>query len=423
MINLNEIKSMFPIFQTITNKNLVYLDNASTTQKPQMVLDAIQNYYQNCNANVHRGLYSLGQKSTEAYESVRQKIANFISAEDSSSIIFTKGTTEAINLVASAWGDSNINEGDEILISEMEHHSNIIPWQLLAKRKKAVLKYIPLNSNRELNLELLDSLLTDRTKILALVHQSNVTGIVNNIKIIADKIKNTNLVFLVDGAQSVTHLPINVQKLGCDFFVFSSHKMYGPTGAGVLYAKNNILNTMEPYQGGGEMIENVTLNHSTWNDAPWKFEAGTPNIAQVVGLGSAVDFIYDIELDVIEKNLNQLTQLALDEMKDIPGINLFHSGDASETVISFTTDGVHPQDLAMFMNEDEIAFRVGHHCAQPLMKSFGVTSTARISFAVYNTTKDVEKFITSLKNNLDILRDNSRDKKDPNLKQVPEVAI
>ena len=423
MINLNEIKSMFPIFQTITNKNLVYLDNASTTQKPQMVLDAIQNYYQNGNANVHRGLYSLGQKSTEAYESVRQKIANFISAEDSSSIIFTKGTTEAINLVASAWGDSNINEGDEILISEMEHHSNIIPWQLLAKRKKAVLKYIPLNSNRELNLELLDSLLTDRTKILALVHQSNVTGIVNNIKIIADKIKNTNLVFLVDGAQSVTHLPINVQKLGCDFFVFSSHKMYGPTGAGVLYAKNKILNTMEPYQGGGEMIENVTLNHSTWNDAPWKFEAGTPNIAQVVGLGSAVDFIYDIGLDVIEKNLNQLTQLALDEMKDIPGINLFHSGDASETVISFTTDGVHPQDLAMFMNEDEIAFRVGHHCAQPLMKSFGVTSTARISFAVYNTTKDVEKFITSLKNNLDILRDNSRDKKYPNLKQVPEVAI
>jgi len=423
MINLNEIKSMFPIFQTITNKNLVYLDNASTTQKPQMVLDAIQNYYQNCNANVHRGLYSLGQKSTEAYESVRQKIANFISAEDSSSIIFTKGTTEAINLVASAWGDSNINEGDEILISEMEHHSNIIPWQLLAKRKKAVLKYIPLNSNRELNLELLDSLLTDRTKILALVHQSNVTGIVNNIKIIADKIKNTNLVFLVDGAQSVTHLPINVQKLGCDFFVFSSHKMYGPTGAGVLYAKNKILNTMEPYQGGGEMIENVTLNHSTWNDAPWKFEAGTPNIAQVVGLGSAVDFIYDIGLDVIEKNLNQLTKLALDEMKDIPGINLFHSGDASETVISFTTDGVHPQDLAMFMNEDEIAFRVGHHCAQPLMKSFGVTSTARISFAVYNTTKDVEKFITSLKNNLDILRDNSRDKKYPNLKQVPEVAI
>tara|TARA_Y100000588_G_scaffold393837_1_gene511478 strand:- start:14273 stop:15544 length:1272 start_codon:yes stop_codon:yes gene_type:complete len=423
MSNLNQIKSTFPIFQTIANKNLVYLDNASTTQKPQVVLDAIQDYYQNCNANVHRGLYSLGQKSTEAYEGVRQKIANFISAEDSSSIIFTKGTTEAINLVASAWGDSNINEGDEILISEMEHHSNIIPWQLLAKRKKAVLKHIPLNVNRELNLELLDSLLTDRTKILALVHQSNVIGIVNNIKKIADKIKNTNLVFLVDGAQSVTHLPINVQELGCDFFVFSSHKMYGPTGAGVLYAKTNVLNTMEPYQGGGEMIDNVTLSHSTWNDVPWKFEAGTPNIAQVVGLGSAVDFIYDIGLDVIEKNLNQLTKLALEGMKTIPGINLFHSGDASETVISFTTDGVHPQDLAMFMNEDEIAFRVGHHCAQPLMKHFGVTSTARISFAVYNTTKDVEKFIKSLKNNLDILRENSRDKTDPNLKQVPEVEI
>lgn len=423
MSNLNQIKLTFPIFQTIANKNLVYLDNASTTQKPQVVLDAIQDYYQNCNANVHRGLYSLGQKSTEAYEGVRQKIANFISAEDSSSIIFTKGTTEAINLVASAWGDSNINEGDEILISEMEHHSNIIPWQLLAKRKKAVLKYIPLNVNRELNLELLDSLLTDRTKILALVHQSNVTGIVNNIKIIADKIKNTNLVFLVDGAQSITHLPINVQKLGCDFFVFSSHKMYGPTGAGVLYAKKNLLNTMEPYQGGGEMIDNVTLSHSTWNDAPWKFEAGTPNIAQVVGLGSAVDFIYDIGLDVIEKNLIQLTKLALDEMKTIPGINLFHSGDSSETVISFTTDGVHPQDLAMFMNEDEIAFRVGHHCAQPLMKHFGVTSTARISFAVYNTTKDIEKFIISLKNNLDILRKNSRKKTDSNIKQVPEVAI
>jgi len=418
---VQDIRKSFPIFYSAHHQNLVYLDNASTTQKPDLVLNSIQQFYKEVNANVHRGLYTLGQKSTEAYEGSREKIANFISAEDSSSIIFTKGTTEAINLVASAWGDSNLNEGDEILISEMEHHSNIVPWQLLAKRKKADLRAIPLTVDHKLDLDSLDFLLTERTKIVALAHQSNVTGVVNPIAAISKKLQNTNAVFLVDGAQSVAHLPIDVNTLGCDFFTFSGHKMYGPTGVGVLYAKKNVLDKMEPYQGGGEMIDKVTIQESTWNEPPWKFEAGTPNIAQVVGLGSSVDFINEIGLYDIEKNLTQLTQFALEKMNDISGIHLFHSGNSSENVISFTVEGIHPQDLAMFMNEDDIAFRVGHHCAQPLMKHFGVSATARISFAVYNTQEDIKTFIQSLKNTMKILWKNSKEKPLIKTKSVSKV--
>ncbi len=418
---VQNIRKSFPIFYSAHHQNLVYLDNASTTQKPDLVLNSIQQFYKEVNANVHRGLYTLGQKSTEAYEGSREKIANFISAEDSSSIIFTKGTTEAINLVASAWGDSNLNEGDEILISEMEHHSNIVPWQLLAKRKKADLRAIPLTVDHKLDLDSLDFLLTERTKIVALTHQSNVTGVVNPIAAISKKLQNTNAVFLVDGAQSVAHLPIDINTLGCDFFTFSGHKMYGPTGVGVLCAKKNVLDKMEPYQGGGEMIDKVTLQDSTWNEPPWKFEAGTPNIAQVVGLASSVDFINEIGLYDIEKNLTQLTQFALEKMNEISGIHLFHSGNSSENVISFTVEGIHPQDLAMFMNEDDIAFRVGHHCAQPLMKHFGVSATARISFAVYNTREDIKTFIQSLKNTMEILGKNPKEKPVIKTKSVSKV--
>jgi len=418
---VQDIRKSFPIFYSAHHQNLVYLDNASTTQKPDLVLNSIQQFYKEVNANVHRGLYTLGQKSTEAYEGSREKVANFISAEDSSSIIFTKGTTEAINLVASAWGDSNLNEGDEILISEMEHHSNIVPWQLLAKRKKADLRAIPLTVDHKLDLDSLDFLLTERTKIVALAHQSNVTGVVNPIAAISKKLQNTNAVFLVDGAQSVAHLPIDVNTLGCDFFTFSGHKMYGPTGVGVLCAKKNVLDKMEPYQGGGEMIDKVTIQESTWNEPPWKFEAGTPNIAQVVGLGSSVDFINKIGLYDIEKNLTQLTQFALEKMNEISGIHLFHSGNSSENVISFTVEGIHPQDLAMFMNEDDIAFRVGHHCAQPLMKHFGVSATARISFAVYNTQEDIKTFIQSLKNTMEILGKNPKEKPLIKTKSVSKV--
>ena len=418
---VQDIRKSFPIFYSAHHQNLVYLDNASTTQKPDSVLNSIQQFYKEVNANVHRGLYTLGQKSTEAYEGSREKVANFISAENSSSIIFTKGTTEAINLVASAWGNSNLNEGDEILISEMEHHSNIVPWQLLAKRKKADLRAIPLTVDHKLDLDSLDSLLTKRTKIVALAHQSNVTGVVNPIAAISKKLQNTNAVFLVDGAQSVAHLPIDVNTLGCDFFTFSGHKMYGPTGVGVLFAKKNVLDKMEPYQGGGEMIDKVTLQESTWNDPPWRFEAGTPNIAQVVGLGSSVDFMNKIGLYNIEKNLNQLTQFALEKMNEISGIHLFHSGNPSENVISFTVEGIHPQDLAMFMNEDDIAFRVGHHCAQPLMKHFGVSATARISFAIYNTQEDIKTFIQSLKNTIEILGKNPKEKPVIKIKSVSKV--
>jgi len=418
-----EVRNLFPIFRSDHHQNLVYLDNASTTQKPDSVLNSIQKYYTENNANVHRGLYTLAHKSTEAYEACRGKIADFISVEDSTSIIFTKGTTEAINLVASAWGDPNLNEGDEILISEMEHHSNIVPWQLLAKRKKSELRAIPLTVDHKLDLDSLDSLLTERTKIVALAHQSNVTGVVNPITAIAKKLQNTNAVFLVDGAQSVAHLPIDINTLGCDFFTFSGHKMYGPTGVGVLYAKENVLDKMEPYQGGGEMIDKVTLQESTWNEPPWKFEAGTPNIAQVVGLGSSVDFINEIGLYNIEKNLTQLTQFALEKMNEMSGIHLFHSGNPSENVISFTVEGIHPQDLAMFMNEDDIAFRVGHHCAQPLMKHFGVSATARISFAVYNTQEDIKIFIQSLKNTIEILGKTPKEKPVIKTKIVSKVSL
>ena len=366
-----EVRNLFPIFRSDHHQNLVYLDNASTTQKPDSVLNSIQKYYTENNANVHRGLYTLAHKSTEAYEACRGKIADFISVEDSTSIIFTKGTTEAINLVASAWGDPNLNEGDEILISEMEHHSNIVPWQLLAKRKKSELRAIPLTVDHKLDLDSLDSLLTERTKIVALAHQSNVTGVVNPITAIAKKLQNTNAVFLVDGAQSVAHLP---------------------------------------------------LQESTWNEPPWKFEAGTPNIAQVVGLGSSVDFINEIGLYNIEKNLTQLTQFALEKMNEMSGIHLFHSGNPSENVISFTVEGIHPQDLAMFMNEDDIAFRVGHHCAQPLMKHFGVSATARISFAVYNTQEDIKIFIQSLKNTIEILGKTPKEKPVIKTKIVSKVS-
>ncbi len=404
---MQDVKSLFPIFSSISNKDLVYLDNASTTQKPESVLNSVQQYYEEKNANVHRGLYTLGQNSTEAYEGVRGKIAKNISSDDSSSIIFTKGTTEAINLVANAWGNTHINEGDEILISEMEHHSNIVPWQMLAIRKKAVLNVIPLTKNHRLDMEVFDLLLTNKTKIVALTHQSNVTGVINSINSISKKLEDTNAVFLVDGAQSVTHLPIDVRDLGCDFFVFSGHKMYGPTGVGVLYASKKILEVMEPYQVGGEMIDKVTINETTWNSPPWKFEAGTPNIAQVVGLGSAVEFLGNIGLTVINDHLTHLTDIALKSMNKIPGIILYHTGNPLDTVISFNINGIHPQDLATFMNEDKIAFRVGHHCAQPLMKHFGVSATARISFAIYNTVEDIEKFIRSLTNTIKLLNEDS----------------
>jgi cysteine desulfurase/selenocysteine lyase len=420
---VQDIRKSFPIFRSDHHQNLVYLDNASTTQKPDSVLNSIKQFYKEINANVHRGLYTLGQKSTEAYEGARQEIANFISADDSSSIIFTKGTTEAINLVASAWGDVNLNEGEEILISEMEHHSNIVPWQLLAKRKKAVLKAIPLTDDHKLDLDSMDSLLTGRTRIVALAHQSNVTGIVNPIKAISKKLQNTNAVLLIDGAQSIAHLPIDVNNLGCDFFAFSGHKMYGPTGVGVLYTRKNVLDEMEPYQGGGEMIDRVTIQESTWNDPPWKFEAGTPNIAQAVGLGAAVEFLSEIGLNIIENRLIQLTQFALEEMNKISGIHLFHSGNPSENVISFIIEGIHPQDLAMFMNEDEIAFRVGHHCAQPLMKHFRVPATARISFAVYNSHEDIKRFIQSLKNTVEILKRHSNEESELETKPIPEIVL
>ena len=406
--SLNNIRGLFPLLNSKSNKELVYLDNASTTQKPQSVLDAIHSYYVETNANVHRGLYSLGQKATEAYEGARQKISEFIGAEDSASVIFTKGTTESINLVASAWGNSHVNEGDEILLSEMEHHSNIVPWQLLAKRKKAKIKAIPLDQDHRLDLNAMDSLVSEKTKIVALVHQSNVTGVINPIEIISKKISHTNAVFLVDGAQSVAHLPVNMSNLGCDYFAFSGHKMYGPTGGGILFAKPNRLNEMDPFQGGGEMIDRVTIEESTWNVPPWKFEAGTPNIAQAVGMGSAVDFVTDLGLEMIDGHLNELTLIALNELGKIQDIKLFHSGNPKENVISFVVEGIHPQDLAMIMNEDRIAFRVGHHCAQPLMKHFGVSATARISFAVYNTVEDINRFIQSLKESIKLLNGNQQ---------------
>jgi cysteine desulfurase/selenocysteine lyase len=380
----------------VNGKPLVYLDNAATTHKPRQVIDAITHFYERDNANVHRSIYDLGERATRAYEAVRQTVADFISAPDWRSIVFTKGATEAINLVAYAWGRRNLKSGDEILITEMEHHSNLIPWQLLARDTGATLRYIPLCHDGTLQLDELDGLLSKKTKIVAVVHKSNVFGTVNPIGEITRQAHAVGALVLVDGAQSVPHLKVNVQDLDCDFLAFSGHKLLGPTGVGVLYARPEILENMEPFHGGGEMIGSVTMEESTWNEIPWKFEAGTPNIAQVIGLGAAIDYVQHLSIAYIEKYINQLTAYARQALASVPGMTIYGGAAAGGSAIPFNLEGIHPHDLAQILDQEGIAVRAGHHCAQPVMQRLGVSATARASVYLYNRPDEIDRLVEGL---------------------------
>ncbi len=390
MLNVPQIKKDFPIFSKTESNSLVYLDNASTTQKPDQVLDAINDYYRSYSANVHRALYTIGEKATEEYENVREKVRRFLNVPDTYSIIFTRSTTESINLLSYAWARHELKEGDEILVTEMEHHSNLIPWQMAAKDTGATLKYIPITRDGTLELSELDDLLNPHTKLVSVVHQSNVFGTINPIDEIITKAKSLGALTVVDGAQSVPHIPVNLKELKPDFFAFSGHKMLGPTGVGVLVGQTSILESMEPFMGGGEMIEVVTMDKSTWNKVPWKFEAGTPNIAQVIGLGAAIDYLDSIGMKTIYEHEQELTAYALDVLSSIQNLSLFGNPVHRGAVIPFNVGNIHPHDLSKFLDMDGICIRAGHHCAQPIMHKLKLTSTVRASFYLYNDKSDID---------------------------------
>ena len=388
----SKVKSDFPIFN---NSDLIYLDNASTSQKPQAVLDTINSVYTKSNANVHRALYSLGTEATEKYEDSRKKIANFIGAHSEKEIIFTSGATESLNLLAYSLS-SDLGPEDEILISEMEHHSNIIPWQRLAKRTGAKIQYIPITIGGELDLSEVNNLFNSNTKIVSITHVSNVLGTINPIKKISSMAHQYGAVLIIDGAQGAAHKKINVKDLGCDFYAFSGHKMLGPTGSGVLWGKLNLLDHMEPFMSGGEMIDKVTMTSATWNDVPYKFEAGTPNYIQAIGLGAAVEYLDSIGMDEITNHEKELTSYTLNKLQTINNIKIHGSGNDRIGVVSFNIENIHPHDLAQFLNEYNIALRVGHHCAQPLLSKLNETATARLSTYLYNDEQDIDKLCSAL---------------------------
>tara|TARA_A100000164_G_scaffold6354_1_gene5579 strand:- start:703 stop:1905 length:1203 start_codon:yes stop_codon:yes gene_type:complete len=385
-------KKNFPIFD---KSDLIYLDNAATTHKPSIVLDTVNKLYKEANANVHRAIYDLGNKSTKLYEDSRKKVSDFINAYSEKEIIFTSGTTESLNLLAYSLSKT-LKKDDEILISEMEHHSNIVPWQLIAKNTGAKLTYIPVNKAGELDLTNHEDYFKSNTKIVSITHISNVLGTINPIKLLAKMAHKVGALFIVDGAQGVPHMNVDIREINCDFYVFSGHKMLAPTGIGILWGKYDLLNDMEPFMGGGEMIDKVTLKDSTWNEVPYKFEAGTPNFAQAVGLGAAIDYLNSVGIQSISEHESELTQYALTKLKKINNIKIHGESAKRGGVISFNIKGVHSHDLAQFLNEENIAIRVGHHCAQPLLDNLGETSTARISFYLYNYESDIEKFCKAL---------------------------
>ncbi len=395
------IKKDFPILQRTVrdNKQLVYLDNASTTQKPNQVIDSITDYYQNHNANIHRAVYALAEEATEAYEATRDKITKFINIENRQEIIFVRGTTEAINLVAYAWGRPHINEGDIVVTTEYEHHSNIVPWQLVTQEKHAKLEYIGMDDNGELILDDLDKYLaTGKVKLVTFSLMSNVLGTITNAEKIIEKCKAAGVLTLIDGAQAVPHMKVDIKKLGCDFFAFSGHKMLGPTGIGVLWVRKSVLETMVPFHGGGDMIREVHKYETTWNDLPYKFEAGTPNIADVVGLGAAIDYLTKIGMDNIREHEIELTKYAIDKLSEVKGLHIYGTHDMSKRggVISFNFADVHPHDVAQIIDGEGIAVRSGHHCAQVLMERLNVAATSRASFYIYNTKEDIDILVNSL---------------------------
>ncbi|WP_062109361.1 cysteine desulfurase [Bacillus niameyensis] len=398
-MNVLEVRKQFPILdQEVNGHPLVYLDSAATSQKPVQVIETLEQYYREYNSNVHRGVHTLGTKATDRYEGAREKVRKFINAASTEEIIFTRGTTTSINTIAASFGRANISEGDEIIITHMEHHSNIIPWQQLAKEKGATLKYMPLQENGTISLEDARNTITDKTKIVSIMHVSNVLGTINPIKELATLAHEKGAVMVVDGAQSVPHMKVDVRDLNCDFYAFSAHKMCGPTGVGVLYGKKEHLEKMEPVEFGGEMIDFVGLYESTWKELPWKFEAGTPIIAGAIGLGAAIDFLEEIGPDQILEHEHRLAAYALEKMSKIEGLTIYGPEEAEKRagVITFNLDDVHPHDVATVLDAEGIAVRAGHHCAQPLMKWLNVSATARASFYLYNTEQDIDRLADSL---------------------------
>ena len=398
-MNAAEIRKQFPILdQEVNGHPLVYLDSAATSQKPQVVIEALEKYYREYNSNVHRGVHTLGTRATDGYEGAREKVRKFINASATEEIIFTKGTTASINLVAASYGRKHIQKGDEIVISLMEHHSNIIPWQQLALQTGATLKYLPLQEDGTISLDDAKEIITPNTKIVSVMHVSNVLGVINPIKELAELAHNNGAVMVVDGAQGAPHIKIDVQDLNCDFYALSGHKMCGPTGIGVLYGKKHLLEEMPPIEFGGEMIDFVDLYDSTWKELPWKFEGGTPIIAGAIGLGAAIDFLESIGLENIEKHEHKLAAYALKRMSEIEGLTIYGPMDASKRagVITFNLDDVHPHDVATVLDAEGIAVRAGHHCAQPLMRWLKASATARASFYLYNTEDDIDRLVEGL---------------------------
>ncbi|HII35603.1 MAG TPA: cysteine desulfurase [Nitrosopumilaceae archaeon] len=408
-MNIETIRRDFPILQrkVHNNKPLVYFDNAATTQKPIQVIDSIHNYYLNYNSNIHRAVHQLAEEATAAYELTRDKVAKFINAKNREELIFVRGTTEAINLIAYSWGRQNVQKDDIVVTTEYEHHSNIVPWQLLTKEKEAKLEYIGVDDNGELILDQLDDYLnTGRVKLVTFSHVSNVLGTITNAEEIIRQCHKKGVKVLVDAAQSVPHMKVDVQKLDCDFFAFSAHKMLGPTGVGVLWARKEILENMQPFNGGGDMIREVHKYETTWNDLPYKFEAGTPNIADVIGFSAALDYLENIGMDKVREHEIELTEYALEKMSAIKGIKLYGTSDMKKRggVISFNLGDIHPHDLATIIDEDGVAIRSGHHCAQVLMERLDVSATSRASFYIYNTKEEVDVFIRSLNRARELFR-------------------
>lgn len=404
-LDVARVRAEFPILhQQVHGKPLVYLDNAATTQKPRAVIEALDHYYRFDNANIHRGVHTLSERATVAYEKARETVRSFINARSTKEVIFVRGATEAINLVAQTWGRANVKAGDEILISEMEHHSNIVPWQMLCEQVGAKLKVIPINDAGELLLEQLDGLLTERTKLVGVTHCSNALGTVNPVRQIIERAHAAGAVVLVDGAQAVAHLPVDVQALGCDFYVFSGHKLYGPTGVGALYGREALLDAMSPWHGGGEMIKYVTFEKTIYNDLPAKFEAGTPHIAGGIGLGAAIGYVRGIGLGTIGAHEHDLLSYATQRAAEIPEMRIIGTAREKSGILSFELGRIHPHDIGTILDHQGIAIRTGHHCAMPVMQRYCVPATARASFAMYNTREEVDAFMNAVRKVIEVFR-------------------
>jgi cysteine desulfurase/selenocysteine lyase len=395
--DVEKVRADFPILQQqVNDKPLVYLDNAATAQKPKQVIETLEHYYREYNANIHRGVHTLSEHATSVYESSREKIKGFLNANTSKEIIFVRGGTEAINLVAQSFGRSTLSAGDEVIITELEHHSNIVPWQLICEQTGATLHYIPINDAGELILEEYEKLLNEKTRIVAVGHISNALGTINPIKTIIDKAHAVGAKVLVDGAQAVPHTKVDVQELDCDFYAFSGHKLFGPTGIGVLYGKEELLEAMPPYQGGGDMIQTVSMSKSTYNTLPHKFEAGTPHIAGVIGLGAAVDYVNEIDLELAAQYENELLDYANEQAAQIADFNFIGTAKNKTSILSFTLGRIHPHDIGTILDDEGVAIRAGHHCAMPVMERFAIPATARASFAFYNTREEVDALIKAI---------------------------